>query len=155
MNVCGIAGNYVHPSQRDAFGADRVAAWAPGGALARELADDCLCAAIVGDSCFVHAHLPADATEKSLGALNRAAKRWLRGEPCEDDDVCTLTEERLNRWVSQHPPPMEGAERLPYPLSPYFRPRGYSADGSRRRRGYDVVIPWKIAATHGYDVEIP
>lgn len=35
---------------------------------------------IVGDSCFVHAHLPATATPKSLDALNQATREWLLGK---------------------------------------------------------------------------
>ena len=167
MNVCGIAANYVHPAARDAFGPDRDAAWAPGGALRRRatgpffratgpffratgelfrteheihsvstrrhfdsvvgalataLADDCYAAAVVGDTCFVHAHLPAGATPESLAALNGAARRWLRGEPCDasdDDELCDLTADRVNAFVSQHAPPRAGAEALPFPLSPH------------------------------------
>ena len=122
MNVCGIAANYVHPAARTAFGPDRDAAWAPGGALARELADECYAAVLVGDTCFVHAHLPADATPESLAALNAAARRWLRGEPCDpsyDGELCDLTTATANAFVSQHAPPRAGAEGLPFPLSPH------------------------------------
>ena len=92
------------------------------GALATALADDCYAAAVVGDTCFVHAHLPAGATPESLAALNGAARRWLRGEPCDasdDDELCDLTADRVNAFVSQHAPPRAGAEALPFPLSPH------------------------------------
>ena len=55
----------------------------PGGALAAELAD-CYVAAIVGDSVFVHAHLPADVTVKQLTSINAATRQWLLGEACPD-----------------------------------------------------------------------
>lgn len=115
MNVCGIAGNYVHASQRNAFGPDRAEAWAPGSQIACALAADCYAAVIVNDSCFVHAHLPMDATMDSLEALNEATRRWLRGEPCDEDD-CALTAERRSYVVSRH---NVMGEDLPYALSPY------------------------------------
>ena len=79
MNVCGLADPFVHAAGREAFGPDRRKAFLPGGALATELAE-CRVAVIVNDSCFVHAHLPADATLEGLDALNDASRRWLLGE---------------------------------------------------------------------------
>jgi len=116
MNVCGIAGNFIHPASLDAFGPDRLAAFAPGGALATELADSSVVYAIVGESCFVHAHLPADATLESLDELNQAAGRWLRGEPSLDDDLlCTLPD--VDGWEYSGRPQEESAMCLPFALS--------------------------------------
>ena len=84
MNVCGHAGPFIHASAHEAFGPDRLEAFRPGGALAAELAD-CYVAAIVGDSCYVHAHLPADVTVEQLESINAATRRWLLGEACPDD----------------------------------------------------------------------
>ena len=89
MNVLGCASPYVHPAAATAFGPDRRRAFAAGGALARELADWYV-AVVVGDTCFVHAHLPADATETSLDALNLATQQWLRGERAASDAPAAL-----------------------------------------------------------------
>jgi len=79
MNVLGVAAPFVHPDSRTAFGRNRQAAFMAGGELARELSEWYV-TCIVGDSCFVHANLPADATADSLSALNRWTSEWLRGE---------------------------------------------------------------------------
>lgn len=79
MNVLGVANYYVHPTSLKAFGSDRRAAFAAGGELAAELAQWYV-TVFVGDTCFVHAHLPADATLESLDELNLRTQQWLRGE---------------------------------------------------------------------------
>ncbi|KAL1522997.1 hypothetical protein AB1Y20_017960 [Prymnesium parvum] len=78
MNALGAAGPYVHASGYAAFGPDRFAAWAPGGELATQLAD-CPVVAVVGDSVFVHASLPADASHESIERLNAETREWLLG----------------------------------------------------------------------------
>ena len=86
MNVIGVAGQFVHPVGRTSFGPDRKAAFAAGGPLALELADlCCYVAVIIGSSCFVHANLPADATDDSLNALNTQTREWLLGERALED----------------------------------------------------------------------
>jgi hypothetical protein len=79
LNVCGDADDFVHPAARESFGPDRVAAFAPGGAIARELAACSVCV-IIGDTAFVHGALPLDATRASIAELNRETRRWLLGE---------------------------------------------------------------------------
>ena len=79
LNVCGDADDFVHPAARESFGPDRAKAFAPGGAIARELASCSVCV-ILGDTAFVHGALPPDATRASIGELNREARRWLLGE---------------------------------------------------------------------------
>jgi hypothetical protein len=74
MNVAGRAGPFLHPRGHACFGDDRAAAWRQGGPLATALAD-CPVIAIVGDSAFVHAHLPAGATRDGIERLNGAAVR--------------------------------------------------------------------------------
>jgi hypothetical protein len=117
MNVCAIASNFIHPAGHGAFGTDRLLAFAPGGAIATEMADCCTVAAIIGDSCFVHAHLPADATRESLETLNQATQRWLRGEPAqpEDDVICTLVE--VDGFQGSGRPQYSAATCLPLALS--------------------------------------
>ena len=78
LNVMGRAGSFIHSHSHTAFGSDRSVAWSPGGQLARELAS-CPVAAIIGDSVFVHANLPADATRESLEELNTHTREWLEG----------------------------------------------------------------------------
>ena len=76
MNVAGRAGPFLHPRGHACFGDDRAAAWRQGGPLATALAD-CPVIAIVGDSAFVHAHLPAGATRDGIERLNGAtARSW-------------------------------------------------------------------------------
>ena len=79
LNAIGRAGNYIHPRGHTQFGANRCAAFMPGGELAKALAD-CPVAAIIGDSLFVHASLPTDATEASLTTLNAETRQWLLGK---------------------------------------------------------------------------
>jgi len=79
LNALGRAGSYVHPFGQRQFGDDRCKAFLPGGEYARLLAD-CPVAAIVGDSVFVHASLPEDASPQSLAKLNKETRRWLLGE---------------------------------------------------------------------------
>ena len=74
MNVAGRAGPFLHPRGHACFGDDRAAAWRQGGPLATALAD-CPVIAIVGDSAFVHAHLPAGATRDGIERLNGATAR--------------------------------------------------------------------------------
>ena len=74
MNVAGRAGPFLHPRGHACFGDDRAAAWRQGGTLATALAD-CPVIAIVGDSAFVHAHLPAGATRDGIERLNGATAR--------------------------------------------------------------------------------
>ena len=74
MNVAGRAGPFLHPRGHACFGENRAAAWRQGGPLATALAD-CPVIAIVGDSAFVHAHLPAGATRDGIERLNGAAAR--------------------------------------------------------------------------------
>ena len=69
----------VHAAARTGFGPDRVAAFAPGGSLARELAE-CPVVALLEDTAFVHAALPDGATVESIARLNDEARRWLLGE---------------------------------------------------------------------------
>lgn len=62
----------------------RATALAPGGKLARELAERAQVAIMVGDTVFVHAglqpaHLGNDA-ERALGSLNSETRAFLRGE---------------------------------------------------------------------------
>ena len=79
LNVAGRAAAFLHPSGHTAFGPDRVAAWAQGGPLATALAE-CPVVAIVGDSAFVHAGLPAGArafTRDDVERLNAQMRRWL------------------------------------------------------------------------------
>ena len=76
MNVMGRAHPFIHARSAHSFGPDRVAAWAQGGRLATELAT-CSVVALVGDSAFVHAALPADATLERLNAINAETRRWL------------------------------------------------------------------------------
>ena len=79
LNVCGQAGNFVHPRALEAFGSDRIAAFAPGGELATHLAN-CPVVAIVDDTAYVHAALPPGATRESCEALNAETRAWLLGE---------------------------------------------------------------------------
>ena len=79
MNVLGKAGPFLHAEGHAAFGPDRRKAWAPGGALAAELAE-CPVVAIVGDSAFCHATLPPDATPESVERVNTETRQWLLGE---------------------------------------------------------------------------
>ena len=76
MNVAGRATPFVHARGRFAFGPDRIQAWRQGGPLATALAD-CPVVAIVGDSAFVHAHLPRSLTRDSLALLNAEMRDWL------------------------------------------------------------------------------
>ena len=76
MNVAGRAAPFLHPRGHACFGADRAAAWRQGGPLASALAD-CPAIAIVGDSAFVHAHLPAGTTRDSMRRLNDEMRDWL------------------------------------------------------------------------------
>ena len=86
LNVCGQAMNFIHPDAIESFGPDRVEAFKPGGALARELAE-CPVVAIIDDTAYVHAALPpgpagwpSPPTRESIRELNAAAKSWLLGE---------------------------------------------------------------------------
>ena len=106
LNVCGEANAFVHASAQTSFGPDRAAAFAPGGDLARQLAE-CPVVAIVDDSAFVHAALPAGSTRESVARLNAQARKWLLGE-----------------WP--FPPP----ELLPYEGSPVWE-RTYSSPSDR------------------------
>ena len=106
LNVCGEANAFVHASAQTSFGPDRKAAFAPGGDLACELAQ-CPVVALIDDSAFVHASLPAGATRESIARLNRQARKWLLGE-----------------WP--FPPP----ELLPYENSPVWE-RTYSSPSDR------------------------
>jgi len=76
MNVMGRAYPFIHARGRTSFGPDRVAAWAQGGPLATELAG-CFVVALIGDSAFVHAALPANATREGCEAINAETRRWL------------------------------------------------------------------------------
>lgn len=76
MNVAGRAAPFLHPRGHACFGDDRAAAWRQGGPLASALAD-CPVIAIVGDSAFVHAHLPAGTTHDSMRRLNAEVRDWL------------------------------------------------------------------------------
>jgi len=76
MNVAGRAGPFLHPRGHACFGENRAAAWRQGGPLATALAD-CPVIAIVGDSAFVHAHLPAGATRDGIERLNDEMRDWL------------------------------------------------------------------------------
>lgn len=78
LNACGLATPFVHADALGHFG-DRQAAFAPGGSLAARLAE-CPVVAIVGDSAFVHAALPANATRESISVLNAEVREWLLGE---------------------------------------------------------------------------
>ena len=78
LNALGKAGKYIHPMGHSQFGDDRCAAFRPGGDLAAQLAEFPV-AAIVGDSVFVHASLPTDATRPMLEKINEDARRWLLG----------------------------------------------------------------------------
>mgnify|MGYP002631985453 CR=1 FL=1 len=87
LNVCGQAANFVHPKAMDSFGPDRFAAFAPGSPLARDFFAECLVVAIIDDTAYVHAALPAGPsgwpslpTRESIAELNAAASAWLRGE---------------------------------------------------------------------------
>ena len=82
MNVLGRAGPFIHALGHTAFGPDRVMAWAPGGKLAKQLAEFPVIA-IVGDSVFVHAALPADATHENIEYINSETRAWLLGERFE------------------------------------------------------------------------
>ena len=73
------AGNYVHPRGRTQFGDDRCAAFLPGSECGTLLAD-CPVVAIVGDTVFAHASLPAGASREKLADLNLETRRWLLGE---------------------------------------------------------------------------
>ena len=79
LNACGQARSFIHPTALDAFGSDRVAAFAPGGELATRLAD-CPVVVIVDDTAYVHAALPPGATRQSCEELNAATRAWLLGE---------------------------------------------------------------------------
>ena len=75
MNVCGVAGPYISTAGRTAFGSDRAAAFAPGGALAREMSTwPVVC--IVGDTAFCHAGLTFE-TARDAAQINAEAARWL------------------------------------------------------------------------------
>ena len=76
MNVAGRAGPFLHPTGRGCFGEDRAAAWRQGGPLATQLAE-CPVVAVVGDSAFVHAHLPTGATREGIARLNGEMRDWL------------------------------------------------------------------------------
>ena len=111
LNVCGQAHNFIHPNAQTHFGPDRVAAFAPGGALARQLAD-CSVTAIIDDTVFVHGGIPVGSTRDSLEGLNKRAREWLLGAAAE-------------------PPP----ELLPHEGSPIWE-RAYSTPSDREPSAY-------------------
>ena len=79
LNALGKATPFVSYQGLTDFGPSREAAFAPGGALATELATYPV-SMIIDDTVFVHASLPYDATRESLASLNEETSRWLLGE---------------------------------------------------------------------------
>ena len=87
---------------------------------------------------------------------HKGSQHALLGKRPAPELVASLSAE--NAVTSETPPTFlmhtEADQLVPAENSRVHSPRGYAVDGSRRRRGCDVDIPWRRVRRGGRDAEI-